>query len=187
MRTNILSIAVVAAMALSACSSTQETADDSIVLSSPNDTLQAGPLGDGDAAYGQSLDGVDSSLLPGSQAQLVAEIGDRVYFGYDSFALNEEASNLLSRQAQWLEQYPNTTITIEGHADERGTREYNLALGERRASAMKNFLVSLGVDSRRVSTISYGKEQPSVIGSNPSSWAQNRRGVTVVNNGAQAF
>jgi peptidoglycan-associated lipoprotein len=84
-------------------------------------------------------------------------------------------------QAEWLKRYPNVNVTIEGHCDERGTREYNLALGDRRATAFKNYLVTLGVDARRVNTISYGKERPAVMGSNPSAWAQNRRGVTIVN------
>ena len=180
MRTSILSVAVIAALSLSACSSTDETMNDDVTLSAPDSGLGTGPLADGET-YGQGLDGVDSSILPGSQEQLVAKIGDRIFFGYDSYALNAEAQNLLSRQAQWMGQYPNIAVTVEGHADERGTREYNLALGERRASAIKNFMVSMGVDPRRISTISYGKEQPAVVGSDAQSWAQNRRGVTSVN------
>jgi len=87
----------------------------------------------------------------------------------------------LDRQAAWLKQYPNVNITIEGHADERGTREYNLALGERRASSVKSYLLSQGVDASRLNTISYGKERPAVTEASPSGWAQNRRAVTVVN------
>jgi peptidoglycan-associated lipoprotein len=94
--------------------------------------------------------------------------------------VSDEARATLDRQASWLQQYSNLSITIEGHADERGTREYNLALGERRANAVKNYLVARGVSGSRINTISYGKERPAVVGSDEASWAQNRRGVTVV-------
>lgn len=181
MRTHLLSLAVISALSLSACSSTDEMENDDITTSaSGSETFEAGPLDSGDT-YGQGVDGYDSaSLGSGTQQQLVAEIGDRVFFGYDRYDLNDEARDLLNRQAQWLKQYGNLTVTVEGHADERGTREYNLALGERRAESVKNYLISMGVDPRRVNTISYGKEQPAVLGANPSAWAQNRRGVTRV-------
>jgi peptidoglycan-associated lipoprotein len=91
------------------------------------------------------------------------------------------AEKTLKRQAAWMKQYPSVSVTVEGHCDERGTREYNLALGERRATAVKNFLVALGVDSNRIATISYGKERPDALGHNKAAWAQNRRGVTTVN------
>jgi len=104
-----------------------------------------------------------------------------VFFGFDKSDLTPEARATLDRQAAWLNQYPRVTISIEGHADERGTREYNLALGERRADAVKKYLTARGVDANRVATISYGKERPQVLGSNEAAWAQNRRGVTVVN------
>ncbi|ACI99196.1 peptidoglycan-associated lipoprotein Pal [Rhodospirillum centenum] len=119
--------------------------------------------------------------VPGSAEDFVANVGDRVFFGFDRFDLTPEATATLDRQAAWLKQYPNVTVTVEGHADERGTREYNLALGERRATAVKNYLTALGVDTARVQTISYGKERPAVLGSDESAWAQNRRGVTVIN------
>lgn len=118
---------------------------------------------------------------PGTQADLEENVGDRVFFGYDRFDLAPEARATLDKQAQWMQQHPSLTITVEGHADERGTREYNLALGERRANSVKNYLVALGIDPRRVNTISFGKERPAVPGANESSWAQNRRGVAVVN------
>jgi peptidoglycan-associated lipoprotein len=124
---------------------------------------------------------VNSGPTPGSQEDLVVNVGDRVFFGFDQFDLSPEARATLDRQAGWLNQYRGVTVTVEGHADERGTREYNLALGERRANAVKNYLVARGVDPSRVSTISYGKERPAVLGSNEASWSQNRRGVTVVN------
>ena len=118
---------------------------------------------------------------PGSQEDLVANVGDRVFYDFDKSDLKPEARRTVERWAAWLLQYPNVNVTIEGHCDERGTREYNIGLGERRAAAAKNFLVSLGIDARRVATISYGKERPAVVGSNEAAWSQNRRGVMVVN------
>ncbi|MFQ5785111.1 MAG: peptidoglycan-associated lipoprotein Pal [Alphaproteobacteria bacterium] len=118
---------------------------------------------------------------PGTQEDLVLNVGDRVFFDFDKAVLKPAAQRTLERQATWLKQYSSVTITIEGHCDERGTREYNLALGERRATAAKNFLVALGVNPSRVSTISYGKERPAALGHNEAAWSQNRRAVTVVN------
>jgi peptidoglycan-associated lipoprotein len=123
-----------------------------------------------------------SQIIPGSQEdflQQVGQFGDRILFETDRFNVDAEDQATLQRQAQWLAQYPNTRITVEGHADERGTRDYNLALGERRANAAKNFLVSIGVDASRIQTVSYGKERPSALGSDEQAWAQNRRAVTV--------
>ena len=135
-------------------------------------------------AGGTGIDGTsgsyDSSVTPGTQADLNANIGDRVYYATDSSTLDSEAQATLSRQAAWLNQYSSVNITVEGHCDERGTREYNIALGERRAYAAKKYLVSQGVSPDRISTVSYGKERPAAIGSDASSWAQNRRAVSVV-------
>jgi len=117
---------------------------------------------------------------PGTQEDLVVNVGDRVFFSLDKSDLSPEARATLDRQAAWLKKYGNIHVTVEGHCDERGTREYNLALGERRATAVKNYLVADGVSAGRVKTISYGKERPAVLGSNEAAWAQNRRGVTVV-------
>ena len=125
-----------------------------------------------------------STITPGSQEDLVANVGDRVFFDTDKSALSDEARATLQRQAAWMELYPNLTFTLEGHADERGTREYNLALGGRRANAAKDYLVSLGVDAGRLNTVSYGKERPVCLESNENCWAQNRRAVTVVASGA---
>ncbi len=125
--------------------------------------------------------GTTSGPRPGTEEDLVANVGDRVFFDFDKSDLKPEARKTIEPWSAWLKQYPNVSVTIEGHCDERGTREYNLALGERRANAAKNFLTSLGVDARRVSTISYGKERPAVVGSNEAAWSQNRRGVMVVN------
>jgi peptidoglycan-associated lipoprotein len=122
-----------------------------------------------------------SGIRPGSQEDLSATAGDRVFFAFDKSDISPEGKATLEKQADWLKKYPNVTVTVEGHCDDRGTREYNLALGERRANAVKNVLVALGIPATRVSTISYGKERPAVTGDNEAAWAQNRRGVTVVN------
>jgi len=116
----------------------------------------------------------------GSQEDLVVNVGDRVFFGFDKTDLSSEARATLDRQSAWLKKYAAVKVTVEGHADERGTREYNLALGERRAVAAKNYLVAAGISADRVKTVSYGKERPAVLGSNEAAWAQNRRAVTVV-------
>ena len=123
----------------------------------------------------------DAGLDPTSQEYLVVNIGDRVFFDYDRSDIKGEAQGLLDQVSVWMQTYPSVTLSIEGHCDERGTREYNLALGERRASAVNDYLVALGIEPSRLSTISFGKERPAVLGSNESSWAQNRRGVLVVN------
>lgn len=117
----------------------------------------------------------------GSQEDLDATAGDRVFFEYDSAELTATARRTLQAQADWLRANGGVAVTIEGHADERGTREYNLALGDRRATAAKNYLVALGISGSRVGTISYGKERPADPGSNESAWANNRRGRMAVN------
>ena len=122
-----------------------------------------------------------SGIVSGSQEDLIVNVGDRVFFGYDSSDLDSDALELLQDQVAWLKQNSDVTVTIEGHCDERGTREYNLALCEKRAQAVKNYLIGLGINPDRVSTISYGKERPAVVGSNDGAWAQNRRSVTLVN------
>jgi len=124
--------------------------------------------------------GAGGPASPGTQEDLTQNVGDRVFFGYDSSSLSSESQSTLDRQAAWLKQYPDVNVTVEGHCDERGTREYNIALGERRATATKKFLNSLGISSKRISTISYGKERPAVVGSDESAFSQNRRAVTTV-------
>ena len=121
-------------------------------------------------------------IVPGSQEDFLASVGqsgEHIFFDTDRFNVDAQDQATLQTQAQWLARYPNTRVTVEGHADERGTREYNLALGERRANAAKNYLTSVGVDASRIQTVSYGKERPSAMGSDEQSWAQNRRAVTV--------
>lgn len=119
--------------------------------------------------------------LPGSQADFVYQLAgqDTIYFDTDKYDIDATDSAALRSQAAWLRRYPAKRAVIEGHADERGTRDYNLALGERRANAARNYLVSLGIDSSRLSTVSYGKERPVALGSDEASWAKNRRAVTV--------
>ena len=121
-----------------------------------------------------------NGVTPGTEQDLVTNVGDRVFFAFDQYDLTSEARATVEKQAQWLKTYPSVNIMVEGHCDERGTREYNLALGEKRAMAVRNYLIALGVDAGRIQTISYGKERPAVTGSDEAAWAQNRRGVLVV-------
>lgn len=160
-----------AILVVSACSTTDEASMDE---GAAQQEMAGGPLSE---IYDQGLNG---GPAPGTQADLSVNVGDRVLFGYDRFDLSPEGRATLDKQAAWLQQYSNLSVTIEGHADERGTREYNLALGERRANSVKNYLTALGVSASRLNTISYGKERPAMTGSDEGSWAQNRRSVTVV-------
>ena len=134
---------------------------------------------DPNAGYGTGgTGGVDTG--PGSQADFMRSVqSDRIFFDTDRYNVDNADMVVLQSQAQWAMRYPNTMLVIEGHADERGTRDYNLALGERRANAAKQYLISLGVPAGRIQTVSYGKERPQALGSDESSWAQNRRAVTV--------
>jgi peptidoglycan-associated lipoprotein len=169
-----LFLVFIALATLGACSSTDEGVTDE---------QASGMTGEGVTGQGplsEIYDGAGSAQ-PGTQGDFAVNVGDRVFFGYDRFDLSPEARATLEKQAQWINQYSGLTLTVEGHADERGTREYNLALGERRANSVKNYLVALGVDAGRIETISYGKERPAVPGSDESAWAQNRRGVTKIN------
>jgi peptidoglycan-associated lipoprotein len=151
---------LVAAVLLAACSSTKEEA--------PAPVAQA-PV---------------SSITPGSAEDFRVNVGDSVFFDLDQHSIRADAQTVLQKQAAWLKQYPQVKLLVEGHCDERGTREYNLALGDRRAYAVKEFLVSLGVDAARLQTKSYGKERPNCSESDESCWQQNRRGYSVVAGGA---
>ncbi len=122
-----------------------------------------------------------SAATPGSQQDFVVNVGDRVFFEVDSAELTPQAQGTLDKQAQWLGRYNRYAFTIEGHADERGTREYNIALGARRAQAVREYLTSRGIESGRMRTISYGKERPVAVCDDISCWSQNRRSVTVLN------
>jgi peptidoglycan-associated lipoprotein len=156
-------ISIFLAVFISACTTTKKTADTS---------------GSG-STTASSSDAVEEAV-PGSQEDLIVNVGDRVFFDYNSSELDTDAQELLQDQVAWIKQY-DASITIEGHCDERGTREYNLALGEKRAQSVKNYLVTMGVLPSKITTISYGKERPSVVGSNDGAWSQNRRSVTTVN------
>ena len=123
------------------------------------------------------------SITPGSGRDFVVNVGDRVFFALNKSNLSPEARVMLEKQVAWLKRYSNVDVTVEGHADERGTREYNLGLGERRANSAKDLLVAMGISPNRIKTISYGKERPAALGHSESSWRQNRRAVTVVSGG----
>ena len=153
---NPAAVALVAMLAVAGCASKQ----------TPNSAADLG-LGAGAAT-------------PGSSQDFTVNVGDRIFFDTDSSVIRGDAQTTLSRQAQWLGQYPSYAITLEGHADERGTREYNLALGARRAAAARDFLVARGVPANRIRTISYGKERPVAVCDNISCWSQNRRAVTAL-------
>jgi peptidoglycan-associated lipoprotein len=139
--------------------------------------LEAGPGSD-------RLGAGAGNVAPGSQADFETNVGDRVYFLVDQTTLTPEAREILTRQAQWLEQYPAVTVQVEGHADERGTREYNISLSARRATNSRNFLISQGVKGSRISSIAYGKERPAQLCDAEECWSQNRRAVTVITGGA---
>ncbi|MBI0534049.1 peptidoglycan-associated lipoprotein Pal [Roseomonas sp. KE2513] len=150
---------------LAACSS-----DDA------SNAAATGAGGSGGLAGGAGM----GSARPGSQEDLVANVGDRVFFDTDSTQVRADGRSTLERQAAWLARYPQVSVYMEGHADERGTREYNLALGQRRANAARDLLVASGVSGQRIQTVSYGKDRPAALGSDEASWAQNRRAVTTV-------
>ena len=156
---NPLVIAMVAGIALASCAKKGKN-----VLDDPN-------------ALGLNA----NNATPGSPQDFTVNVGDRIFFDTDSSAIRADAQQTLAKQAQWLNQYPSYKIMVEGHADERGTREYNLALGARRAEATRDYLASQGVAANRMRTISYGKEQPVAVCDDISCWSQNRRAVTVLN------
>src|SRR6201996_490775 len=166
-----LSLSVLsAALLMAGCSST------------PKPTNEAPPP----VASAPTTSAPTSTIVPGSAEDLRVNVGDTVHFGYNEYSIQDEDHAVLQRQAAWLAKYPSVRVTVEGHCDERGTREYNLALGARRANAVKEYLVSQGVSTARVETISYGKERPICTDSNEACWAQNRRGVTTVTGGANS-
>ncbi len=150
-----------------------------LVLVSACDTT-GDNTGEGGANGGSGALGKGGVAKPGTQEDIVQNVGDRVFFSFDKSDLTSEAQATLDRQAVWLKKYSSVKIAVEGHCDERGTREYNLALGERRATAAKNYLVAAGIPASRITTVSYGKERPAVVGNNEAAWSQNRRAVTVV-------
>jgi peptidoglycan-associated lipoprotein len=175
MRAVVMTSMLALALGLGACAKKKNVAD------LPPPVASAATV---ESSEGANDDQIASGPAPGSQADLAAKAGsDRVFFEYDSHDLSDEARATLQRHAEWLRQNPTVSFTIEGHADERGTREYNLALGDRRANAVKNYLAALGIPANRLRTISYGKERPEVQGSDEAAHAQNRRAVSVVAGG----
>ena len=121
---------------------------------------------------------------PGSEQDFATNVGDRIYFIVDTSDLTPEGQEILTKQAQWLQQYSNVVVQVEGHSDERGTREYNIALSARRATATREFLIAQGVNPKRISSIAYGKERPAALCDAEQCWTQNRRAVTVITGGA---
>ena len=173
---------VLAGFVVAACSTTTEedsstAGDGGAVMNKP----VASDEGRGPRVMSQQVGSGESA---GSAEEFVIDIGDRVFFGFDRYILSPEARAILEKQSAWLLRYPAMTVSIAGHTDERGTREYNLALGERRANSVKDYLVALGVDSGRIRTISYGKERPVDPNSAEGAWAKNRRGVTMIDKAA---
>jgi peptidoglycan-associated lipoprotein len=128
----------------------------------------------------QTASAATTSVAPGTVGDFRQNVGDRVFFDTDSSTVREDGRQTLNRQAEWLKKYGNYQITIEGHCDERGTREYNLALGERRANAARQYLIAQGIPAARLKTVSYGKERPDPVGSDEAAWARNRRAVTAL-------
>ncbi len=175
MRFKLLSL-LAALLLVSACATDPEDTD--------------GQTGGGAAAQtttgGSASGSAPVQVVPGSIQDFIVNVGDRVFFDFDSSTLTAKAQETLDKQAAWLSRISTATITVEGHADERGTREYNLALGDRRANAVKDYLISKGIAANRVKTISYGKERPAVLGSNEWAWSQNRRSVTTITGGAKS-
>lgn len=157
-------------------SSAGTTAETSSTASSSSSTTTSSSS----SSTASAASNADNSALEAARAEMMS-IGDTVLFGYDSSQLSADAMATLDAQAALLNAKPSFRVKIEGHADERGTREYNLALGERRASAARDYLVAKGVDGSRIRIVSYGKERPAVVGSNEDAWAKNRRSVTVLN------
>lgn len=150
----------------------------------PEDT--GGQTGGGAAAQTASTGSAPVTVKAGTVQDFIVNVGDRVFFDFDKATLTSKSQETLNKQAAWLSKVSSATITVEGHCDERGTREYNLALGDRRANSVKDYLISKGVGANRVKIISYGKERPAVLGSNEWAWSQNRRGVTTITGGTDS-
>jgi peptidoglycan-associated lipoprotein len=134
----------------------------------------------GTSGTGMTSGGAPQGVVPGSQEDLVANVGDRVFYELNSSSLTEASQATLSKQAAWLAKYPNVSVQVAGNCDDRGTEEFNLALGQRRANAARDYLVARGTASSRISTISYGKDRPTALGSTEEAWAQNRNAITSV-------
>ena len=176
----LLPVLMASLLLLTACAGT-DAMDDA--AATPSTTTSTSSASDG-AGDGSDIIAADVPPIadpdPGTEGDLELNVGDRVFFATDSSELNEQSQITLQRQSEWLLRYPDIHVRIEGHADERGTREYNLGLGQRRANQTREYLISLGINANRLSTISYGKERPLALCSNENCWKQNRRAVTTV-------
>ncbi|MFD2236117.1 peptidoglycan-associated lipoprotein Pal [Aureimonas populi] len=164
-----IALVLAAALLVTGCANRNQTLPDN-----------AAGLGLGGPGGMGGAGGMGGSAAPGTSQDFTVNVGDRIFFDTDSSSIRADAQATLARQAQWLNQYPSYAIVVEGHADERGTREYNLALGARRAAATRDFLAAQGVPANRMRTISYGKERPVAVCDDISCWSQNRRAVTVL-------
>jgi len=169
-----------AAVALAACASHPKPAPAPLAQAAPPPPAPPPP-----APYRAPAPSVSTAPLPGSERDFVVNVGDRVYFDYNEFKIRSDAEGLLASQAGWLNRYPAVQVRIEGNCDERGTAEYNLALGARRANAVRDFLVAHGVAAGRVTTVSYGKEKPIDPGDGEQAWEHNRNGHTAILSGAR--
>ena len=172
-----LALVVAATASMAACASKPRDM--------PGPGPQAGPGPAGPRTPGGPTGPIDTRPIPGSVQDFVINVGDFVYFDLDSYDIRSDAMPVLDAQAAWLRQYPGVRVRVEGNCDERGTREYNLALGARRANAVRDYLASRGVASSRIVTLSWGKERPVDPGSNEDAWARNRNGHTVIVEGAR--
>lgn len=161
-----------AAMLLAACSTPSEEAST---------TSGSGSSGSTTTSSSDTQSGAIPGPAAGTQEELTVEVGDRIFFDFDQYNIRADQRGTVEALAAWLDSNPAATLTVEGHADERGTREYNLALGERRANSVRDYLIALGTNPGRLSVVSFGEERPAVLGSNDSAWAQNRRSAFVVN------
>ena len=176
------------AIASGASGSSGTTTDSSSASSSTSDGATTSSSSGSSDTSATSATSASSSTETGSSSYsydtdpktALIKVGDRVLFGYDSSELDDDDRAILNNQSKFLNQNPSLKVTIQGHCDERGTREYNLALGEKRASSVKDYLISLGINSERISVVSYGKERPQVLGSNKAAWSMNRRSVTTI-------
>ena len=177
----LLPVLLASLLLLTACAGT-DAMDDA--AATPSSTTASASSADDSAGDGSDIIAADVPPIadpdPGTEGDLELNVGDRVFFATDSSELNEQSQITLQRQSEWLLRYTDIHVRIEGHADERGTREYNLGLGQRRANQTREYLISLGINANRLSTISYGKERPLALCSNENCWKQNRRAVTTV-------
>ena len=173
-------VALGAAFALAACSTPKQ--ENSATDVSTTGTGQSSAVSsETQVSVTSSTDttsGTANNIIPGSSDDFILNVPDRVYFAYDRYDLSAEATMTLDTQVRWLQNYSNVAIVIGGHADNRGTREYNLALSERRAQSVRDYMVGLGISADRITVVPYGKERPAVIGNNETAWAENRRAVT---------